>query len=114
MAVLLIALAGGLAIGLLTDVTVPVAALDYIAIGVLAALDACIGGVRASLEARFDNRRFVVGFLLRVAPAVFVVFLGANIGLRELYIAAAVPFVLSMFGDLGAIGDRWFRGEERA
>lgn len=108
MLVLFIALLTGLAFGLLTDVAIPALLLNYLAVMVLAALDACIGGVRASLERTFSDRSFLAGFIINLAVAAFVVFLGDSIGLRELYLAAAIPFVLRMFTNIGAIRDLWF------
>ena len=108
MLLLLAALLVGLVLGLLTDVAIPASLLNYLAVMVLAALDACLGGVRASLEQTFSDKSFLAGFGINLAVAAFVVFLGDSIGLRELYLAAAIPFVLRMFGNIGAIRDLWF------
>lgn len=108
MIVLVFALLVGVGIGLLTNVTVPAALLSYLAVMVLAALDASLGGVRASLEHTFSDRTFVAGFVFNVGIAAFVVFLGNSVGLRELYLAAAVPFVIRMFANHAAIRDLWF------
>jgi small basic protein len=102
------ALSLGVGIGLLTKATVPATLLNYLAVMVLAALDACFGGVRASLERTFSDRRFAAGFVFNVSMAAFVVFLGDSVGLGELYLAAAVPFVIRMFANLAAIRDLWF------
>lgn len=107
MAILLFALGLGVGIGLLTNLTVPGILLNYLAVMVLAALDSCIGGVRASLEESFSDKRFLAGFAVNVVIAAFVVFLGDSVGLRELYLAAAVPFVMRMFANLAAIRDYW-------
>jgi small basic protein len=113
MLVLVVALALGVAVGLVTNVAVPALLLNYLAVVVLAALDACLGGVRASLEHEFSDRRFAAGFVLNTSIAAFVVFLGNSVGLRELYLAVAVPFVIRMVANLAAIRDVWFerRGE---
>ena len=108
MIVLVIALLVGVAVGLATNVAVPAALLTYLAVMVLAALDASLGGVRASLEHTFSDRTFAAGFLFNLAMAAFIVFLGNSIGLRELYLAAAVPFVIRMFANVAAIRDLWF------
>ncbi len=107
MLVLGFALAFGLVMGLLTNVAVPAGLLNYLAVMVLAALDACLGGVRASLERSFNDRTFLIGFTFSIAVAAFIVFLGDSIGLHELYLAAAVPFVIRMFGNVAAIRDLW-------
>jgi small basic protein len=108
MILLLAAVVVGFGVGLLTSVTVPAPFLDYLAVMVLAGLDACLGGVRAALEQTFSDRRFVAGFGFNLLIAGFIVFLGDSVGLQELYLAAAVPFVLRMVANLAAIRDLWF------
>jgi small basic protein len=112
MLILVLALAIGLGVGLLTNVAVPALLLNYLAVIVLAALDACLGGVRASLEHSFSDRRFVAGLAINVLIAVFIVFLGDSVGLRELYLAVAVAFVIRMLSNLAAIRDLWFARHE--
>lgn len=101
--VLLLALALGMTLGLLTNLSVPVALLTYLGVAVLAALDSCLGGVRASLERSFDDRAFVTGFLTNTLMAALIVFIGERIGVRELYLAAVVAFGVRMFDNLGAV-----------
>ncbi len=103
MIILVLALAVGIAIGLLTNVSVPVDLLTYLGVAVLAALDSCLGGVRASLEETFDDRVFALGFLTNTLMAAFIVFVGDRIGVRELYLAAVVAFGYRMFNNLGIV-----------
>lgn len=100
---LALALALGVTLGLLTNVTVPVAALTYLGVAVLAAIDACLGGVKASLEETFDDKIFISGFLTNTLMAAFIVFVGDRIGVRELYLAAVVAFGLRVFENLGTV-----------
>lgn len=108
MFLLALALAVGIGFGLLTNVTVPALLLNYLAVMVLAALDACLGGVRAGLEHTFSDRRFIGGFIFNLVMAAFIVFLGDSVGLRELYLAAAIPFVIRMSANLAVIRDLVF------
>ncbi len=103
MIVLLMALALGVALGLLVEVAIPAAYLTYLGVAILAALDSCLGGVRASLEETFDDRIFVVGFVVNTLMAAFIVFVGDRIGVHELYLAAVVAFGVRVFSNLGAI-----------
>lgn len=103
MLVLALALALGVTLGLLTNVSVPVAWLTYLGVAVLAALDACFGGVKASLEGSFDDKVFVSGFVTNALMAAFIVFVGDRIGVRELYLAAVVAFGMRIFGNLGDV-----------
>jgi small basic protein len=101
--ILVIALAIGVLIGLVTNVAVPQEVLTYLGVAVLAALDSCFGGVRASLEGDFDDRVFLVGFVANTLVAALIVFLGDSIGVPELYLAAVVAFGVRLFNNLGAI-----------
>ena len=103
MMVLVLALALGITLGLLTDVAIPASWLTYLGVGVLAAIDSCLGGVRASLERTFDDRVFVSGFITNTLMAAFIVFVGDRIGVRELYLAAVVAFGIRLFDNLGAV-----------
>lgn len=101
--VLVLALALGVSIGLLTDIQVPAALLTYVGVAVLAAFDSCLGGIRASLERTFNDRVFVFGFLTNTLLAGFIVFIGDRIGVRELYLAAVVAFGIRLFDNLGTV-----------
>ncbi len=103
MLALALALALGVTLGLLTNVSVPVSWLTYLGVAVLAAIDACLGGVKASLEGTFDDKVFVSGFLTNTLMAAFIVFVGDRIGVRELYLAAVVAFGMRVFENLGTV-----------
>ncbi len=109
MLALVLALALGVAVGLLTNVSVPAAWLTYLGVAVLAAIDACLGGIKASLERTFDDKVFVSGFLTNTLMAAFIVFVGDRVGVRELYLAAVVAFGLRIFENLGAVRRLLFR-----
>jgi small basic protein len=101
--VLILALAVGVLAGLLLRIGVPVALLTYLGVAVLAALDSCLGGVRAALERTFSDRVFVFGFITNTLMAAFIVFVGERIGVRELYLAAVVAFGVRLFNNLGIV-----------
>ena len=101
MMVLGLALALGITLGLLTNVTIPATLLTYLGVAVLAAIDSCLGGVRASLEETFDDKMFISGFITNTLMAAFIVFVGDRIGVRELYLAAVVAFGIRLFDNLG-------------
>jgi small basic protein len=109
MMVLALALALGVAVGLLTDVAIPALYLTYLGVAVLAGIDACLGGVKASLEGTFDDRQFLFGFIANVLMAAFIVFVGDRIGVRELYLAAVVAFGVRMFGNLATVRQLVFK-----
>lgn len=103
MLAVLLALVLGILLGLLTNVSVPVALLTYIGVAVLAAIDACLGGVKASLEHNFQDKAFISGFITNTLMAAFIVFVGDRIGVRELYLAAVVAFGTRIFRHLGDV-----------
>lgn len=103
MLVLALALALGITLGLLTNIAIPAGLLTYLGVSVLAAIDSCLGGVRASLEHTFDDRAFVSGFLTNTLMAAFIVFVGDRIGVHELYLAAVVAFGIRLFDNLGVV-----------
>ncbi len=103
MMVLALALGLGIALGLLTDIAIPAALITYLGVAVLAAIDACLGGVRASLERTFDDKVFISGFITNTLMAAFIVFVGDRIGVRELYLAAVVAFGIRLFDNLGTV-----------
>jgi len=99
----LLFLAVGLLIGLQFNFTVPQEYARYTAVGILAALDAVLGAVRAQLDKRYSNKVFVSGFLVNIALAAGLTFLGDRLGVPELSLAAVVAFGVRLFDNLAAI-----------
>ena len=60
----LLALVIGLVIGLQFSFAIPTEYARYTAVGILAALDAVLGAVRAELNQAYDNRVFITGAAL--------------------------------------------------
>ena len=75
-----VALAIGVALGLVLQPTVPTWLEPYLPIAVVAALDAVFGGVRALLDGIFDDKVFVVSFVSNVVIAALIVYLGDQLG----------------------------------
>ena len=99
-----IGLLAGIALGLLWHPVVPVWAEPYLPIAIVAAMDAVVGGIRALIERRFDERIFVISFLSNVLIAAFLVFLGDQLGVGA-QISTGVVVVLAMriFANAAAI-----------
>lgn len=95
-----IGLVMGVAIGLNVPLVFPQAYGKYMGLAVLAALDSVFGGVRASMEDRFDNVIFISGFFSNALLAAGLVFIGDRLGV-ELYTAAIVAFGVRVFQNLG-------------
>jgi small basic protein len=92
----------GLIIGLNLPVTIPAIYGRYLAVGILAALDSALGGLRAALEERFDLQVFVSGFFANTLLAMGLTYLGDRMGV-ELYYAALFAFGYRIFQNLGII-----------
>jgi small basic protein len=106
----LIALLVGAVLGLVLQPTVPVALLPYLPVAVVAALDAIFGAVRARLEGTFSERVFLVSFLTNVILAVFLVYLGDQLGVgSELSTAVVVVLGVRIFSNLAAVRRVIFR-----
>jgi small basic protein len=106
----LIALLVGAILGLLLQPTVPPFLLPYLPVAVVAALDAIFGAVRAHLEGTFSERVFLISFMTNVVLAVFLVYLGDQLGVgSELSTAVVVVLGVRIFSNLSAVRRVVFR-----
>ena len=97
-------LALGVVIGLLLQPAVPVWLQPYLPIAVIAALDAVFGALRAILDGIFDDKVFVVSFLVNVVVAGFIVFLGDKLGVgSQLSTGVIVVLGVRIFSNVAAI-----------
>jgi small basic protein len=103
----------GLVVGALVAVllqpSVPQDLSRYVAMAVVAALDAGLGGVRSYLERTFNDRIFVIAFLSNAAVAIFLVWVGDQLG-ADLSTAVVVVLGVRIFQNLAAIRRRVFGG----
>lgn len=100
----LIGLAVGVILGLVLSPTVPLWLEPYLPIAVIAALDAVFGGIRAALEAAFNDKVFVVSVLSNVLVAALIVLLGNQLGVgAQLSTGVVVVLGLRIFSNVAAI-----------
>ncbi len=100
----LIALVIGAVLGLILQPSVPQPLAPYLPVAVIAALDAIFGGVRARLEDRFSERVFLIAFLTNVVLAVFLVYLGDQLGVGDaLFTAVVIVLGVRIFQNLAAV-----------
>ncbi|WP_188454479.1 small basic family protein [Virgibacillus oceani] len=92
----------GIVLGLLTDIRIPEEYTDYLSIAVLAAFDTLLGGIRAHLEGKFDDKVFISGFFFNVSLAAFLAFIGVQLGV-DLYLAAVFAFGVRLFQNIALI-----------
>lgn len=74
----------------------------YISVGILAAIDSIIGGLRASIENKFDSVIFISGFFVNALLAITLSFLGDKLGV-PIYYAAIFVFGTRLFNNIGII-----------
>ena len=92
----------GAALGILTDIEIPIEYKDYLSIAVLAALDTIFGGIRAQLQKVYDDKVFISGFFFNILLAAGLAFLGVHIGV-DLYLAAIFAFGVRLFQNIAVI-----------
>lgn len=103
----------GFLIGYLAKFSVPAALATYMSVALLAALDSVLGGIRATLEGKFDNLIFLTGFFSNTLLAGVLAFLGDKLGVN-LYMAAIFVFGVRLFQNLAIVRrmliERFWRG----
>lgn len=108
----IVALLLGFVLGQYTTFNIPATLAPYISVALLAALDSVCGGVRASLENKFDALVFFSGLFSNALLAGALAFLGDKLGMN-LYMAAIFAFGVRIFENLALIRriiiERWFR-----
>lgn len=105
----LFSLLAGALVALLLRPEVPQELARYVAMAVVAAIDAGFGGVRSTLERTFNDRIFVVAFLTNASVAAGLVWVGDQLGV-DLSTAVVVVFGIRIFQNLAAIRRRVFGG----
>src|SRR5205807_8774552 len=101
--IVILAVVIGVTTGLVLQPTVPLDLQPYLPIAVVAALDALFGGVRAWLEAMFDDKVFVVSFISDVLVAALIVFVGDKLGVGgELPTAVVVVLGIRILSNAAA------------
>jgi small basic protein len=97
-------LVAGIVLGIVLDVTVPGSVQPYLPIAVVAAMDALLGALRATLEGVFDDRVFVVSFVSNVLLAMLIVFVGDLLGVgTQLTTAVVVVLGIRIFTNAASI-----------
>src|SRR5437016_10566717 len=76
---------------------------SYLSLATLAGMDSVFGGIRAGLDGKFKNDIFLSGFVVNMVLAVALAFLGDQIGVQDLYLAAVVTLGGRIFLNLSVI-----------
>ena len=89
----------GLILGSISPVLIPMAYAKFFSIALLASLDSVFGGLRATMNEKFDNAVFISGFFTNALLAAFLVYMGDRLGI-DLYYVALLAFGFRMFQNL--------------
>lgn len=91
----------GILIGFISP-TIPYTVSQYLAIGIVAALDSVFGGIASNIKKNFDIKVFISGFFVNAILAILLTYLGEQLNV-DIYLAAIIVFVGRMFNNLGII-----------
>ncbi|MGH9180038.1 MAG: small basic family protein [Acidimicrobiales bacterium] len=105
----LVGLVVGAVLAVLLQPSVPQDTTRYVAMAVVAAIDATLGGVRSSLEHTFNDRIFVLSFVTNAAVAIALVWLGDQLAV-DLTTAVVVVLGIRIFQNVAAIRRRVLGG----
>ena len=90
--------------------TISYSSSGYLAIAIVAALDAVFGGINSLLNKKFDIRIFVSGFFGNAILAMLLTYLGEKLNV-DIYLAAVIVFVGRIFTNMSIIRryyiDKW-------
>ena len=92
----------GIILGMLLPVNLPVAYSSYMSIAVLAALDSVFGGIRASLEKKFEADVFISGFFGNAILAAGLAYIGNRLDV-PIYLCAIFVFGYRLFNNFALI-----------
>ena len=76
---------------------------SYLSLATLAGMDSVFGGIRAGLDNKFRSDIFLSGFVVNMVLAVALAFLGDQMGVQDLYLAAVVTLGGRIFLNLSVI-----------
>lgn len=92
----------GIVLGLVLPIQIPSNYASYMSIAVLAALDSVFGGIRASLENKFETDIFISGFFGNAFLAAGLAYIGDRLDV-PIYLAAIFTFGMRLFQNFAAI-----------
>lgn len=108
--IIIIGVAIGVVLGILTQPTIPSVLQPYLPIAVVAALDAILGAARAHFDGVFSDRVFISSFIFNVLIASAIVFVGTQLGVgSQMTTAIVVVLGIRIFANSAAIRRHIFK-----
>lgn len=102
MIVALLGILIGILIGSMIPLDISSSYSIYLAVGILAAIDSVLGGIRANLRDEFDTLIFISGFVTNMILAALLTYIGDKMGI-PLYYATVFVFGTRLFQNLSII-----------
>ncbi len=101
----------GVLIGIYLPITYSASYSLYVSVAILACLDSVFGGLRATLEKKFNTEIFISGFFGNAILAAFLAYVGDRLGV-PLYYAAIFAFGGRLFQNFAIIRRLLFRKKD--
>lgn len=98
----LLGLLAGILIGSFSTISIPHDYAKLFSVALLASLDSVFGGLKATVDNKFDNTVFISGFFTNALLAAFLVYVGDRLGI-DLYYVALLTFGLRIFKNLAIL-----------
>ena len=92
----------GAVFGQYLRIEIPAGMVQYLSIGIMAALDSVFGGIKAIYEKKFDSLLMLSGFFTNSLAAAALAYIGSMLGI-DLYYAAVFAFGVRLFSNLSLI-----------
>lgn len=98
----LIGLLIGILLGIFLPINIPPSYSSYMSVAILACLDSVFGGIRSSLEGKFDTDIFISGFFGNAILAAGLAYLGDRLNV-PIYLAAVIVFGGRLFNNFAVM-----------
>ncbi len=92
----------GVAVGSVTQLSIPLDWARYTAVGIVAILDSVFGAIRSDLQNKYNVTIFISGLITNIIVAAGITILGDKLGI-DLYLAVIVAFTIRILSNLGTI-----------
>ena len=108
----LLGLALGVALGIVTPGYIPKSYAPYFSVALMSGLDTVFGGLRAAMENRYENTVFLSGFFVNMLVAVFFCSAGTLL-IIDFYLIVILVLGMRVFNNLAIIRRLYLEEKEK-
>lgn len=108
----LLGLALGVALGIVTPSYIPKSYAPYFSVALMSGLDTVFGGLRAAMENRYENTVFLSGFFVNMLVAVFFCYAGTLLNI-DFYLIVILVLGMRVFNNLAIIRRLYLEEKEK-